>query len=301
MTSTPVTSHSVSADLVDDDIPPGLQQFESYKSYRSSKYLSIKHSSYFQVYDELFAPYRRRAIVFVEIGVLNGGSLFMWRDFFGPEARIIGIDLNPGAKQWEKDGFEIHIGSQSDAAFWDRFFAAVGDVDILLDDGGHTNGQQIMTAEKCIPHIKDRGMLLIEDTHSSYLRVFGNPSKYSFINYAKKFIDAVNSRFPDVHASQNTLNQAVFCVTAYESFVCFRVDRSKCFVSAPTSNGGLSVDAEDFRHAASALYQLSHYLSRTFDRWKQISFMRFLWRWSFELLFLLKSRIASRSLKRYFR
>ena len=43
------------------------------------------------------------------------------RDFFGEEARIIGIDLNPSAKKWEKDGFEIFIGSQSDTNFWNNF------------------------------------------------------------------------------------------------------------------------------------------------------------------------------------
>ncbi len=43
---------------------------------------------------------------------------FMWRNFFGSKARIIGIDMNPNAKKWEKHGFEIFIGSQSDKNFW---------------------------------------------------------------------------------------------------------------------------------------------------------------------------------------
>ena len=51
-----------------------------------------------------------KEITFVEIGILDGGSLFMWRDFFGNKARIIGVDLNPEAKKWEKEGFEIFIG-----------------------------------------------------------------------------------------------------------------------------------------------------------------------------------------------
>ena len=110
-----------------------MQDLEIYKCYQKSKYLSIKHSSYFQVYEEIFSKYRDRKITFVEIGVLNGGSLFMWRDFFGPESRIIGIDLNPGAKKWESDGFEIHIGSQSDEKFWGELFPKIGEVDIVLD------------------------------------------------------------------------------------------------------------------------------------------------------------------------
>ena len=77
--------------------------------YNKSPYRSIKHTSYFEAYDDLFKQYINKNITFEEIGVLGGGSLFMWRDFFGPNARIIGIDLNPNAKIWESKGFEIFI------------------------------------------------------------------------------------------------------------------------------------------------------------------------------------------------
>jgi hypothetical protein len=90
-----------------------LENLEVFNAYQKSPFLSLKHSQYFQVYEELLSRYRNKRFTFVEIGVLNGGSLFMWRNFFGKEARIIGIDLNPLAKKWEDDGFEIHIGSQS--------------------------------------------------------------------------------------------------------------------------------------------------------------------------------------------
>ena len=100
----------------------------SYQAYLKSPYKSIKHSTYFEIYDELFSRYRNEKITFVEIGVLGGGSLFMWREFFGPQARIIGIDLNPNAKKWEEHGFEIYIGSQSDKDFWSKFINDIGPV-----------------------------------------------------------------------------------------------------------------------------------------------------------------------------
>ena len=80
----------------------------------NSPYSSTKHDSYFNTYDELFSKYIGKEITFVEIGVLNGGSLFMWKDYFGEKARIIGIDNNSNAKYWEKYGFQIFIGNQSD-------------------------------------------------------------------------------------------------------------------------------------------------------------------------------------------
>ena len=108
----------------------------SYQSYKKSPYRCVKLTTYFDVYDDLFAQYRGKEITFVEIGVLFGGSLFMWRDFFGPKARIIGVDLNPNAKKWEEEGFEIYIGSQSDENFWNRFVEEITSVDVVLDDGG---------------------------------------------------------------------------------------------------------------------------------------------------------------------
>jgi hypothetical protein len=50
------------------------------------------------------------SITFLEIGVLDVGSLFMWQDFLGKDARIIGVNLNPHATKWLDYGFEIFFG-----------------------------------------------------------------------------------------------------------------------------------------------------------------------------------------------
>jgi cephalosporin hydroxylase len=275
-----------------------MQGLAIYHSYRKSKYLSFKHSSYFQVYEELLHRYRNQPVVFVEIGVLNGGSLFMWRDYFGPQARIIGIDLNPLAKQWEKDGFEIHIGSQSEPRFWDELFAAVGEVDVILDDGGHTNEQQIVTAHKAIPHIRDGGMLIVEDTHTSYIRDFGNPSRYSFMSYTKALIDGINSRFPALRAPQMALNQAVWSMGFYESIVCFHVDRSKCFVSSQTSNDGVSFNAQDFRHHQSTAASIDNVRSTLTQR---LPFLKYATTKLFAAMKMVLMKWQSRKLRGYFR
>lgn len=219
----------------------------SFVSYRSSPYLSLKHSSYFDVYDILFSPYVGKEIVFVEIGVLNGGSLFMWRSFFGEKARIIGIDLNPRAKRWEEHGFEIYIGSQSDETFWADFKSRVGPIDILLDDGGHTFEQQIVTVEAMLPAIRDGGLLVVEDTHTSYKQEFGAPSRYSFVEYAKNMVDGINYRSRQVKADRPP-ERRVFSIQFFESFVVFLVDRKRSEAEAvPVSNDGQSLDAKDYR------------------------------------------------------
>ena len=122
----------------------------------------------------------------------------MWREYLGPQARIIGIDLNPEMKQLEADGFHIEIGDQASPAFWRNFFTKVGSIDVLLDDGGHSNEQQIVTVYCALDHIRDGGVILIEDVHASYLERFGNPSPRSFVNWCKNQIDMINQRFDEV-------------------------------------------------------------------------------------------------------
>jgi hypothetical protein len=225
---------------------------ELIKCYLAAGYPSIKHSSYFQVYEEVLSKYRNRSITFVEIGVLGGGSLFMWKKFFGDAARIIGIDLNPEAMRWTKEGFEIFIGSQEDPNFWKSFFNSVGPVDIVLDDGGHSNSQQIITAHSVLPHIRDGGVLIVEDVHASYMRDFGNPSKYSFMSYSKSVVDKINSRSSLLpwlrQGKENNIQKTVYSSSFYESIICFHVDRAKCFLSVPTINSESEPRSRDFRY-----------------------------------------------------
>ena len=76
---------------------------DSFKSCKISKYYTTKHKNYFKIYDHIFKKYIGKKIILVEIGVLNGGSLFMWRNFFNGNAEIIGVDLNPNAKKSGKN------------------------------------------------------------------------------------------------------------------------------------------------------------------------------------------------------
>jgi hypothetical protein len=206
------------------------------KLFFECKNYSTKHSKYFSVYNDLFKKYINRKIVFVEIGVLDGGSLELWRRFFGKKARIIGIDLNPDCKKFSKKGIEIFIGDQSDPRFWKNFFKEIGMCDIVLDDGGHTNSQQIVTAASCIPNIKNNGMFVCEDTHTSYMQEYNNPSEHSFIEYTKKLIDDVNFTFPNLFKFKVSLNKFIYSIQTYESVVCFHIDRARCKINKPLSN-----------------------------------------------------------------
>lgn len=231
------------------------------EAFDQSPYQVKKHSSYFATYERLFSSYKGKPITFIEVGVLNGGSLFMWRKFWGENARIIGVDMNPGAKKWEAEGFEIFIGDQSDKNFWNEVFGQVGKVDILLDDGGHTFEQQIVTYHCALPHIKDGGLLVVEDTHTSYMRDFGGPSSRSFVSFAKNIADGIHYRSDKV--AKKKFETQVEAVSFHESIVAFFIERNLAGEkSTPVVNDGEAGGAMDFRHADSftgtALNTLTH-------------------------------------------
>ena len=235
-------------------------------STKSSFYASpihcIKHANYFDIYDSLLNKYVGTEFVFVEVGVLDGGSLFMWRHFFGKKARIIGIDLNPSALQWVQSGFEIHIGDQSDKNFWENFYNKVGNVDVLLDDGGHMNDQQTVTVLASLPHINDGGILIVEDTCTSFMK-FDAFAKYSFISHMKREVDSLHSRSPELDYLDTGFSDNVHSISFFENICVLNVNRTKCLKNERVINGGKKANAQDFRYEAEA--PLIHLMRKLYD------------------------------------
>jgi hypothetical protein len=106
----------------------------------------------------------------VEVGIYSGGSLDMWKYYFGSQCSVFGIDIEPACKAYEADKIKIFIGDQSDRHFWREFRKEVPKVDILIDDGGHIPEQQIVTLEEMLPHISPGGVYMCEDVHGEHNR-----------------------------------------------------------------------------------------------------------------------------------
>ena len=220
-----------------------------------SKLQSIKLDSYFDTYENLFREFKNKPITFVEVGIFGGGSLFMWKKYFHPKSRIIGIDLNPKSKSYEKYGFEIFIGDQEDEYFWKNFYKKEGKIDILLDDGGHTDLQQTQTLISSVNKVKENGLIVIEDVHTSYFTEFGNPSSYSFVNYSKKIIDLINSRYSGLNKRKtyknkisSLLKKKIFSISFYESIIAFRINSKKTVISKAIWNKKKIEHILDYRY-----------------------------------------------------
>ena len=231
-------------------------------SFYASPIHCIKHINYFDIYDSLLTKYVGTEFVFVEVGVLDGGSLFMWRNFFGDKARIIGIDLNPAALKWVDSGFEIHIGDQSDKNFWKDFYHKVGSIDVLLDDGGHMNDQQTVTVLASLPYIKDGGIVMVEDTCTSYMK-FDSFDKYSFISHMKREIDSLHSRSPELDYLDTGFTENVHSISFFENICVLNIDRKKCLKNDRVVNGGREVHSQDFRYEAETSF--IHFMRKLYD------------------------------------
>lgn len=157
--------------------------------------LIFKWMHYFEIYDRHFRKYRGKSPVVMEIGVFKGGSLQMWKEYFGEGTQIIGIDIDESTKEFEEDGITIEIGSQEDRKFLCYLRKKYPKVDILIDDGGHTMQQQIVTFEELFAHVSEEGCYLCEDLHTSYWERYGGGYKNpdSYIEYSKNFIDYINA------------------------------------------------------------------------------------------------------------
>jgi len=208
-----------------------------------------KWHHYFEIYDQWFSGYRGRTDLRVlEIGVDRGGSLKMWRDYFHPEATIVGLDIETDCKAHEDPDRRVfvEIGDQADTPFLENVVERYGPFDIIIDDGGHTTAQQTISFKHLYANgLKDVGVYLVEDLHSNYWLMYQD-AEQSFIDYAKSLVDALHETYSD-HRTENyfqegkteqlrSIKVSEFCantqsIAFYDSIVVFAKRRKSMPVS----------------------------------------------------------------------
>jgi hypothetical protein len=157
-------------------------------------HLCQKWAHYFPIYERHFARFQNTACTVLEIGVDQGGSLQMWKRYFGPLATIVGIDIEPKCKAAEEDQIHVEIGHQRDAAFLAEVVRRHGAPDIVIDDGSHKQNDVNASFDVLYSRLDPRGVYLVEDLHTAYWEEYGGGSgQYTFIERVKALIDMLNA------------------------------------------------------------------------------------------------------------
>jgi hypothetical protein len=186
-----------------------------------------KWTHYFPIYEKHFKNWVYQPLVFLEIGVSNGGSLQMWKRYFGPLAQIVGIDIKPKCRDYEEDQIAIRIGSQSDTGFLAGVIEEFGAPDIVLDDGSHAMQDLAASFEFLYPRISPRGVYMAEDLHTCYWQEYGGglQREGTFIELTKTLIDRLNADHTRGALPPDDFSRETFSIHIYDSIIAFEKGR----------------------------------------------------------------------------
>lgn len=153
----------------------------------------ISHG-YGQWYARHLRRYRFRRVTLLEIGVLAGDSLRVWRDVF-PRARLVGLDIDPPVLDL---GSRVRVvrGNQSSAADLDRAIEGLAAPSVVIDDGSHRGEHIWASFRHLFPLLRPGGVYVIEDLSTSYWADWGGAIPApddSGIGLVRALVDAVQT------------------------------------------------------------------------------------------------------------
>ena len=143
---------------------------------------------YLERYADVLQPWVGKAPLLLELGVKNGGSLLLWRDYF-PQGTIVGIDIELPAGFTPPERVSLFEGSQGDP----RFLSEVADqtapngYDIIIDDASHVGYlTKISFWHLFENHLKPGGLFIIEDWGTGYWGDWPDGRSLALSRYAPK-------------------------------------------------------------------------------------------------------------------
>jgi len=219
------------------------------KHSNASKRFMWKAHHYFDVYERHMARFRQQEgpIVMLEMGVFQGGSLDMWRNYFGPRLELHGMDINPEIIKCDQPpAVQMHIGSQGDDAFLERFVHQLGDkqIDIVLDDAAHQSEMMIKAFQWIYPKLSPNGVYMLEDVATNYNPDLGFYIKEglrrpgTFIEHSKMLIDELNAFSFKNKSEATAFTRSTDSIHFYDSMVIFE-RKPRTGASAPVIRGKL--------------------------------------------------------------
>ena len=176
-----------------------------------------------EFYNDYFESYLNRQINILEIGINDGASLKMLKEFF-PESIIYAIDINEEAVKLclDKD-IKLFLCNQVDFERLSHLFKDIK-FDIIIDDGSHMTSDQQLSLAFLFPFLKKEGLYVCEDIHTSNIKTFCN-TETSTLEMLETFIKNSKIR-SDILRQPEYLNNHIRECKIYQrtgnAFLCYK-------------------------------------------------------------------------------
>lgn len=137
----------------------------------------------------------------LEIGVMDGASLKMWREYY-PNAEIVGVDINDKS-HINIDGVMIlQLDATDPTQLQD-----LGMFDIIVDDGSHMTADQQKSFEHLyLNQLNPKGYYIIEDLHTSLIPNYVNSERTTL-----EYLDHAMLKYDFFHRDKS-VNDSMTCV-----------------------------------------------------------------------------------------
>lgn len=150
------------------------QKYDTDKSSQRNNVNNIRHCHpYTLFYDGLFKNRRSDRLKIAELGILDGASLLMWREYFS-NSEIYGFEYNNNLINNFKNNFNTdritlsNIDVTNKESILNSFNNLNECYDIIIDDTTHMFEDQIRIIENTYKFLKPGGIMIIEDIFKSY-------------------------------------------------------------------------------------------------------------------------------------
>lgn len=198
-----------------------------HRGYKISKWIH-----FINIYEELLAPYKQvqrnasNPLRMLEIGVARGGSLEVWKKYFGDNTLIYGIDIDEKCRDISIPGVQIRIGSQVDETFLHSVVDELGSPHIIIDDGSHHSDHLSLTLKLLWPQLQEGGLYIIEDTHTSYWKDHGGGygKEQTIVEFLKDAVDTMHQPYTRKQMPIRTafLRESLASITFFDSIIVLR-------------------------------------------------------------------------------
>jgi hypothetical protein len=172
------------------------KKYDTDKSSQRNNVTNARHCHpYTLFYDGLFKNKKSESLKIAELGILDGASLLMWKDYF-TNAELYGFEYNDSLINNFKQRFNNDRVTLANIDVTNRdsisnAFRQVNTIyDIIIEDTTHQFEDQIRVIENTYQYLKPGGIMIIEDIFKRYNEndyitrlapILGNFQDYYFI------------------------------------------------------------------------------------------------------------------------